>query len=99
MLLIITSTRYRALGTYLPMKDLRSLSPPMRIAQTITVTTPIGAVPRRMPSAHHMDVERNCFVVSSPNRTNRGARSVKRLLAKFAESTGSTVRLRWMLTL
>jgi hypothetical protein len=63
----------------------------MRIAQTTTVITPIGAVPRRIPSAHPIDVARNCFVVSSPNKINKGARSVKRLLAKFPESSWSGV--------
>lgn len=49
------------------------------------VMIPIGAIPSAMSSAQPMDVARNCFVTSSPNKVNRGAKSVKALFSKFDE--------------
>jgi hypothetical protein len=49
----------------------------------MTVIIPMGAMPRRISSAQPIDVARNCFVNSSPNRVRSGAKSLKALLAKF----------------
>jgi hypothetical protein len=51
------------------------------------VIIPIGAVARRMPSAHHTDVDKNCFVISSPKRVNKGAKLENALFWKFEVST------------
>lgn len=52
-----------------------------------TVIIPIGAIPSRISSAQPIEVARNCFVNSSPNRVSSGAKSLKALFAKFAVST------------
>jgi hypothetical protein len=69
------------------MSDLMKPSPPILIAETMIVIIPIGAVPRRMLSAHQTDVDKNCFVTSSPNNVRRGAKFENALFSKFALST------------
>lgn len=60
------------------------------MADIITVIRPIGAMPRRMSYTQLIEVDRNCFVISSPNRVRRGAKSEKTLFAKFC---GSAVKV------
>jgi hypothetical protein len=69
------------------MSDLKIVLFSILIADTIIVMIPIGAIPRRMLSAHPTEVERNCFVISSPNNVNRGAKFENALFWKFEVST------------
>jgi len=66
-------------SSYLPISDFKSLFPPILMAPIMIVMIPIGAIPRRIASAHPMEVDRNCFVISSPKRVRRGAKSEKAL--------------------
>ena len=59
----------------------------MRIALTIMVMIPSGAVAISKQSAQPIEVDRNCFVTSSPNKMRSGERSLKRDVAKFEVST------------
>ena len=52
---------------------------------------PIGAIPRRISSAQPIEVERNCFVISSPKRVRRAAKSEKALFWKFCGFTVGAV--------
>lgn len=65
--------------------------PPIRMAETIIVIIPIGAIPRRMSSHQLIDVDRNRFVISSPKSVRRGAKSENALLAKLLGSTVGAV--------
>ena len=58
----------------------------MRIALTIMVMIPSGAVEISRQSAQPIEVDRDCFVTSSPNKVRSGERSLKREVAKFEAS-------------
>jgi hypothetical protein len=73
------------------MSDFKNRSPPILTAHIIIVIIPIGAVPRRILSAHPIDVDKNCFVISSPKRVRRGAKFEKALFSKFEVSTVAPV--------
>ena len=79
--------------SHLPISDFKNWFPPILIAHIITVMIPIGAVPRRILSAHPIDVDKNCLVISSPKRVRRGAKSVKALFSKFEASAIAAVAL------
>ena len=59
----------------------------MRIALTTMVMIPSGAVAISRQSAQPIEVDRNCFVTSSPNKMRSGERSLKRDVAKLEVST------------
>lgn len=71
---------------YLPIRDFMKLFPPTRMADTMIVIIPMGAIPSRIVSTIPMLVPRNCFVTPSPKRVSSGAKSKKALLKKLSES-------------
>lgn len=82
-----------SLDTNRPIKDFRNWFPPTRMADTIMVIIPIGAMLSKITSAGPMEVARNCLVTSSPKRVRRGAKLEKALLAKLSASTVGLVLL------
>ena len=57
------------------------------MALTTIVMTPIGPVASRILSAHPIDMDRNCFVASSPNSVTSGPTAVPMVLMKSDQSS------------
>lgn len=57
------------------------------MALTMIVMIPIGAIASKRSSPNPSDIERNCFVTSSPKRASKGVRSVNKPLARLFVST------------
>lgn len=65
---------------------LNGLDPPTRIADTIMVMIPIGPDASNKWSAHPVDLDKNCFVASSPKSVKSGKTAVPTLLKRSVKS-------------
>src|SRR5690606_9727601 len=74
-----------------PITDRRIGSPAIRIADTIPVIIPKGAIANMKASSQSIDSERYCLVTCSPKREMIGAKSLPRLFVKSSHPSPSSL--------